>query len=357
MKLNRFINVVGVHAEGEVNDVVTGGMLDVPGQSVFEKKLYFEKHLDRYRQFLLFEPRGNVSKCVNIVVAPTLNDADAGFIIIESESYPPMSGTNTICTATVLLETGMVQMQEPETHLILESPAGRIRVKAECKDGKCTQITFRNVPSFVLSEAEEIEVPGIGKVVVDVVYGGMMYAIVSAKDLGFQLTPEEADRLVQVGEAIKTVASRQLKAVHPENPEISIINQVMFCGELLTQEDGTLTSKNTVVVSPGRLDRSPCGTGTSARLALLHRRGQIKASQKFIHESIIGTRFTATIEGLTTVGNQEAVVPSITGRAWITGFHQYVLDPSDPFPQGYRLSDTWPTSRAVPTLQVKPTRS
>ncbi|MBB4234755.1 proline racemase family protein [Rhizobium esperanzae] len=343
MRFSKMVTVVGAHAAGELNEVITGGVLPVPGDSIFQKMQYLEKHGDALRQFLLHEPRGKVTQCVNLVLPPTDPDADAGFIIMESEYYVPMSGTNTICTATVLLETGMIPMVEPVTHLTLEAPAGLVRVKADCKGGKVTGITFANVPSFVIALDRKVEVPGIGTVTVDVAYGGMIYALVDAKALGYAITEDEAAELVDVGEKIKLAAAEQIPAVHPENPEIHTINQTLFAGPMRV-ENGVKRSKNTVIVSPGRHDRSPCGTGTSARLAVLHAKGQIGVGEKFVHESIIGTEFIGEVVETTSVAGRTAIRPAITGTAWITAFHQYVLDPTDPFPTGYKLGDTWKTS-------------
>jgi len=343
MRFSRMITVVGAHAEGELNEVITGGVLDVPGKTMFEKMRWLEAKGDDLRKFLLNEPRGKVTQCVNLVLPPTLPEADAGFVIIESDYYVPMSGTNTICTATVLLETGMLPMREPVTEIALEAPGGLVRVRAACKDGKCESVTFHNLPSFVFCLDRPVEVPGLGTVTADVAYGGMIYAMVDARALGFAVEPSEARDLVDVGERIKKAAAEQLPAVHPENPEIHTINQTLWAAPL-TESGGVKTARNAVIVSPGRIDRSPCGTGTCARLAIMHARGQIAIGERFVHESIIGTKFAGEVLETTPVGGKPGVRIAITGRAWLTAFHQYVLDPTDPLPTGYRLSDTWPNS-------------
>jgi len=350
MKLSRMITVVGAHAEGEPNEVITGGVINVPGKTMFDKARWLETQGDDLRAFLLHEPRGKVSQCVNLVLPSQHPDADAGFIIIEPASYPPMSGTNTICTVTVLLETGMLPMQEPLTQLTLEAPGGLIKVEAQCRDGKVQSVTFHNLPSFVLHRDAMIEVDGLGSLRVDVAYGGMLYVIADAADCGFAITPDEAAELSRVGEKVKRAAAEQLPSVHPENPDIHTVNQTLWAGPL-REENGIKTARNGVIVSPGRLDRSPCGTGTSARLALLYARGDIKAGETLIHESIIGTRFGGQIFATGDVGGIPSVSVAITGRAWITAFHQYVLDPSDPFPTGYTLADTWPRESS-PTIGV-----
>lgn len=340
MNFKRMINVVGVHAAGERNDVITGGVLDVPGNTIFDKMKYLETQADDIRKLLLQEPRGSVTQCVNLLLPSSNPEADAGFVIMESEFYPPMSGTNTICTVTALLETGMIPMQEPVTRLTLEAPGGLVRVEAQCKDGKCVSVKFSNVPCFVFGLDKFIEVPGLGTLKVDVSYGGMIYVLADAQSLGFSITPDEAADLVSVGETIKAAAAEQLPAVHPENPEIHTINQTLFAGPVRDDPEGK-RSRNGVIVSPGRLDRSPCGTGTSARLAVMHARGQIKPGERLIHESIIGTEFIGEIAETLTIGDRQGIRPNITGSAWITGFHQYVLDRTDPFPTGFTLSDTW----------------
>ena len=340
MRWSKVLNVVECHAGGEIGKVVTGGIGDVPGETMFDKKLYLEQHRDDIRRLLLFEPRGGVVHSANFVLPSRHPEAQLGYVIAESTEYPAMSGSNTICTATVLLETGMIPMTEPVTDLILEAPAGLIRLRCQCQDGKVTGVRFTNQPAFAYHLDAKIEVEGLGTVTVDVAWGGMAYAIVNAGALGFSLTPDEGRDLCVQGQLIKHAAAEQLTAVHPENPGFAGITQTEFAGPL-RHEDGTLTARNAVVVSPGRLDRSPCGTGTCARLAVMHARGQISAGEPFVHESVIGSRFVGTVDEVASVGPYPAVVPSITGQAWITELCQVGYDPSDPFPTGYTLSDTW----------------
>ena len=338
MRWSRTVTVVGCHTGGEVGDVVTGGVGDVPGATMFEKKVYLEEHLDQLRQLLLFQPRGSVVRSVNFVLPATDPQAQLGYVIAETTEYPVMSGSNTICTATVLLETGMLPMVEPVTHLVLESPAGLIRLTCECSDGKVTSVKFINQPAFAYHLDAQVEVPGYGSVRLDVAWGGMTYAIVDAADMGFALVPDEARELSRVGQLVKQAAAEQLAAVHPLEPRYAGITQTEFTGPL-RREDGILVSQNAVIVSPGRIDRSPCGTGTSARLAVLHAKGQIQVGETFIHESLIGSRYTGRIEETTTVGSLPAIVPSIAGGAYITSIAQVGLDPADPFPNGFMLAD------------------
>lgn len=345
MKFSRMLNVVDCHAEGESGKVVTGGVGNVPGETMFDKRVYLEQNLDQLRELLLFEPRGAVWHNANIILPSNNPEAALGYVILESTEYPVMSGSNTMCVATVLLETGMLPMQEPVTELVLESPAGLIRVHCECRDGKVIRAKLYNQPAFVYYLDEKVEVPGVGALRVDVAYGGMTYVVVNAADLGFDLIPDEARALCEMGQRIKTAAGEQLAVQHPVNPDIPGITQTVFTGPLHheTGDDGQpmVRSRNAVVVSPGRIDRSPCGTGTSARLAVLHARGEVEVGQLFRHESLIGSTFDSRVEETTTIGDYDAIVPSVSGRCWITSFNQLVLDPSDPFPHGYTLSDTW----------------
>jgi proline racemase len=341
MRLSRVLTVVGCHAEGEVGNVVTGGIGDVPGASMFDKMRYLASERDDIRRLLLREPRGNVIRSANIVLPSGHPDAQLGYVVMESTEYPVMSGSNTICVATVLLETGMVPMTEPVTRLVLEAPAGLISLECRCQDGKVTSVRFVNRPSFVFRLDARVEVDGLGSVTVDVAWGGMAYVLVDAAALGFSLRPDEARELCVAGQRIKTAAAAQLPAVHPENPEFAGITQTEFVLPP-RHEGGTVTARNAVIVSPGRIDRSPCGTGTSARLAVLHARGQIGVGEEFVHESILGTTFSSRIEELGQAGDIPAVTCSVAGQAYITDFSQVGLDPHDPFPEGYTLSDTWP---------------
>jgi len=340
MRWKRVFTVVGVHAEGEVGKVVIGGVVDVPGETMFDKMRYLAKHEDGLRKLLLFEPRGGPTHCANLVLPSRHPKAKLGYVIMESTEYAPMSGSNTICTVTAILETGILPMREPVTALTLETPAGLVDVTCQCKDGKVRQVKFKNVPAFVQHLDAPVEVAGLGTVRIDVAYGGMHYALVDGARVGFRITPDEARDICVAGEKIKQAAREQLEVVHPENAEIRDVTIIEFTGPVRRQGKG-LTARNTVVVSPGRLDRSPCGTGTSARLAVMHARRQIRKGQPFDHESIIGTHFLSEVVATTRVGRKPAVITTVAGRAWITSIGQYGYDPDDPFPEGYTLSDTW----------------
>jgi proline racemase len=338
MRTKRAITVVGCHAGGEIGNVVVGGVLPPRGETVFEQMQSLARD-DSLRRLLLREPRGSVAVHANLIVPPTRADCDAGYIIMEPTEYPAMSGSNTICVATVLLETGMVEMHEPQTTLRLEAPAGVVEITAVCHEGKCESVELTNVPCFADRLDAQLEVDGLGTLVVDVAFGGMWYAIADAGALGFALERSEARDLSLVGERIRLAAREQLPCVHPENPEIAGVSIVQIAEPW--QGIGAV-SKNAVVVAPGRLDRSATGTGLSARLAALHARGVMRAGDAMTHASVIGSTFEGRIVSETTVGGRPAIVPAIRGSAWITGVTQVLVDPTDPFPEGYLLSDTWP---------------
>ena len=338
MRSRRAITVVGCHAGGEVGNVIVGGVLPPAGATVFEQMETLRAD-DSLRRLLLREPRGSVAVHANLIVPATRDDCDAGYIIMEPTEYPAMSGSNTICVATVLLETGMVELREPETTLRLEAPGGVVEVRATCRDGRVESVELTNVPCFVERLDAPLEVDGLGTLSVDVAYGGMWYAIADADALGFAIEPHEARELSAVGERIRLAAREQLPCVHPENPGIAGVSIVQIAGPW--QGIGA-TSKNAVVVAPGRLDRSATGTGLSARLATLHARGSMQVGDAMTHASPIGSTFDGRIVAETTVGDRPAIVPAIRGSAWITGISQVFVDPDDPFPEGYLLSDTWP---------------
>jgi len=344
------ITAVDAHACGEPGRVITGGVLDVPGKSMFEKKCWLETHADHIRRRMLREPRGYPAANCNLILPPANPLADAGFVIMEQVEYPPMSGTNTICVVTVLIETGMVRAEEPLTKLKLDTPAGLIGVEAEVRGGKVKRVTFRNVPAFATHLDAPVEVRGLGTVTVDVAYGGMFYVIADAAPLGLRLAADEARDIVRVAEMIKAAAREQLPVAHPENAGIAGITIAQISGE--PARPGA-HRKNAVVVSTGTLDwsrpaswtgaldRSPCGTGTCAKMAALHAKGQLGLGEDFVHEGILGTVFTGRLVEETSVGPYRAVVPTLSGQAWITGFAQYVVDPEDPFPEGFTVGDIW----------------
>ncbi|CAO1625004.1 unnamed protein product [Sympodiomycopsis kandeliae] len=340
------VRAVGAHAEGEEGEIIVGGIPFVTGDTMLERVRKLQDEHDWLRQLVLNEPRGKVNKNSNILLPPISPGADFGLAILESCEYVPMSGSNTICAVTVALETGIVKMQEPKTQLLIDTVAGPVSAEAVCSDGRCQSVKFTNVPAFVLMMDKEIHVPGIGSILIDVVWGGMIYAMVRIEDINTPFTPQSARDLAHLGERIKQCAREQVQVAHPLIPSIEGISNVEFIGPVTEDPRGGKTAANTVIVSPGRHDRSPCGTGTCARLAVLHARGQLAEHETFYHKSLIGTEFVARVEGVTKVGDYQAVIPSIQGRAWISSFHDYVLDPSDPFPRGFRVGDNWGTEAA-----------
>jgi proline racemase len=348
MRLGRVIHCVDAHAEGEPSRVVVGGVGDVPGASMLAKLRHLEREGDGLRRLLLFEPRGSAPLSANLVVPPADPTADAGFIIMESCSYEGMSGTNTINTATVLLETGMLPMAEPVTRITLEAPAGLVRVTADCAGGACERVTFENVPSFASHLDAPVAVEGLGELRVDVAYGGAFCAFVDAHELGYAIVPDEARALAELGERIRPAVVEQLEISHPVEPALGVLSFVVFTAP--ARAGGN--ARNATVVAPGRLDRSATGTATSARLAALAARGEIDDGAELVNESIISTSFVGRILRRARVGDRDAIVPAITGRAWLTGFHQLVVDPADPFPEGFQLPDTW--GAGAPELLGRP---
>jgi trans-L-3-hydroxyproline dehydratase len=338
MRARRSITVVGCHAGGEVGNVVVAGVDPPQGATVFEQMQSLRTD-DSLRRFLLREPRGSVAAHANLIVPATRDDCDAGYIIMEPTEYPAMSGSNTICVATVLLETGMVELREPETLLRLEAPAGVVEVRASCRNGRVESVELTNVPSFSAQLDAPLEVEGIGTLVVDVAFGGMWYAIADASALGFAIEPGEARELSRVGELIRVAAREQLPCAHPENADIAGVSIVQIAAPWQGVDRVT---KNAVVVAPGRLDRSATGTGLSARMAVLHARGLMRVGDAMTHASAIGSTFAGRIVSGTTVGRFVAIVPAISGSAWITGVNELYVDDDDPYPEGYLLSDTWP---------------
>ena len=339
MRSSKTIHVVSAHAEGEVGDVIVGGVAPPPGDTVWEQRNFIAKD-QTLRNFVLNEPRGGVFRHVNLLVPPKHPDADAAWIIMEPEDTPPMSGSNSICVSTVLLDSGILPMTEPETHLTLEAPGGLVRVRAECRNGKAERIFVQNVASFADQIAVPLEVEGLGTLTVDTAYGGDSFVVVEAADLGFSIAEDEAKDIARLGVQITNAANEQLGFSHPENPEWDHISFCAFAGPLLKTSTG-FQGKSAVAIQPGKVDRSPTGTAVSARMALMAAKGQMEMGQSFEAISIIGSQFTGQIVGHAQVGQRPAIIPEISGRAWITGTHQHMLDPEDPWPGGYRLSDTW----------------
>ena len=340
MRSSKLIHVVSCHAEGEVGDVIVGGVVPPPGNTLWQQAKFIAQDQE-LRNFMLNEPRGGVFRHINLLVPAKDPRAVMGWIIMEPADTPPMSGSNSICVATVLLDTGLVPMVEPTTRFAIEAPGGVVDIEAECNQGKAQRITVRNVPSFAAQLDVALEVPGVGTLRVDTAYGGDSFVIVDAHALGFEIRPDEAFDLARMGLKITQAANEQLGFRHPTLPGWQHISFCQFAAPL-TMVNGVAKGDNAVVIRPGKLDRSPCGTGCSARMAVLHAKGILKVGDRFIGRSLIGSEFHCRIENEVAVGDLTGIVPSISGRAWITGTHQVMLDPGDPWPAGYRLSDTWP---------------
>ena len=340
MRSTNIIHMVSCHAEGEVGNVIVGGVATPPGETLWEQARWIAED-QSLRNLVLNEPRGGVFKHINLLLPAKQPAAKFAFIIMEPEHTPPMSGSNSICVATVLLDTGLVAMQEPVTEFILEAPGGLVPVKAYCENGKARSIEVQNLPSFADQLDVALEVEGLGALTVDTAYGGDSFVIVDASALGFEIKPDEARDLAETGRKITRAANEQLGFEHPLNPDWAHISFCEFALPL-SMENGVKVSKNTVVIDPGKLDRSPTGTGCSARMAVLHAKGLMQTGERLIGRSIIDSRFDCSIVSETRVGNRAAILPSIRGRAWITGTHQIMLDPDDPWPAGYRVADTWP---------------
>lgn len=339
MRSSKIIHMVSCHAEGEVGDVIVGGVAPPPGATVWEQSRWIAED-QTLRNFVLNEPRGGVFRHVNLLVPPKNPKAQMGWIIMEPADTPPMSGSNSMCVATVLLDTGIIPMREPITGIVLEPPGGLIEVQAECRNGKAERISIRNVPSFADKLDARIEVEGLGTLTVDTAYGGDSFVIVDAASIGLRLQPDQARDIARIGVKITQAANAQLGFNHPANPW----NSISFCQftEPVFLKDGVLRGKSAVVIRPGKIDRSPCGTGCSARMAVLHARGKMNVGDKFTGTSLLDTEFHCRIDSECDIHGKPGISPIISGRAWITGTRQLMVDPADPFQAGYRLSDTWP---------------
>ncbi len=339
MRTSKVVHVVTCHAEGEVGDVIVGGVAPPPGATIWEQARWIEAD-NGLRTFVLNEPRGGVFRHVNLLVPPKDPRAQMGWIIMEPADTPPMSGSNAMCVATVLLDTGIAPMQEPLTRMSLEAPGGLVEVEAECRDGKAERIHIHNVPSFADRLGVAIEVAGIGTITVDTAYGGDSFVLVDAGALGLELTPDQARDIARIGVKVTEAANEQLGFSHPANDW----KHISFCQvtDPVIEKDGVLWGRNAVAIRPGKIDRSPCGTGCSARMAVLHAQGRMTVGDRFVGTSLLDTEFHCRLAAETEVGGRPAISPIISGRAWIIGTQQLMIDPADPFPAGYRLSDTWP---------------
>ena len=336
MRWKRTLQVVDVHCEGEIGRVATGGVPNIPGRTIAEQLAHINAVDDSLRRFCCLEPRSGPLGSVNLLVPPRREGADAGFIILQADQAHAMSGSNAICVATALLETGMVEMQEPETVVMLDTASGLVKATAACRDGRCESVTLTMPPSFVHMLDLEVGIEDLGRIRVDICYGGIFYALVDADSIGTPIGKANARALVDAGMKIKAGLNRSLRVEHPEIPEINGISYVMFRGE---EPDGAVRTCTTMW--PGRVDRSPCGTGSSANLATLHARGKARVGDVFTSRSTIGTEFKVGLSAVTEIAGRPAIIPTITGRAWTFGLTQLALDPFDPTAEGFAVTDVW----------------
>jgi proline racemase len=346
----KIINAIDVHAAGEPGRVLIDSHLHVKGATMAERLQYCRQHLDDLRLLLLQEPRGYPGLCAVLVLPPVEPGSDFGIVVLEQGGFRPMSGSNLICAVTALVETGLVAVQEPVTNLRVDTAVGTVSVRAQIANGRAVGVTFDNVPAFVVALDHALELPGYGTVLVDIVFGGQFYVQAKAVDLGVELVPSAAKELARAGSVLRTVAQQRFPVQHPLNPAIDHIALTMIHGPSPTPG---LSGRNTVVLPNGTvdlddpttwtgiLDRSPCGTGTCARMAARHARGEQAIGQDFVHESLLGTTFTGRLNEETQIGPYRAVLPSLSGRGWITGYNTYVLAEDDPFPRGYTVADLW----------------
>ncbi len=335
------LKLYNAHCCGEIGDVIVAGNVSLKGNNTLEKsKFLFEDK--KLRNFLLNEPRGGVFKHYNLIVSPYSKKAKAAFIIMEPEDNPPMSGSNSICVATVLLEKGIIEMTEPITEFFLEAPGGIIPIKAFVENKKVRFVEIQNLPSFVDKLDVKLQTPSYGEIVVSTVFGGDSFVICNAKDFGLSIKPDNAKRFVEVSNEVVREANANIGFTHPTLSELNFISFCQFIEPVKTNNLNQKEGWNTVCIRPGKLDRSPCGTGTSARLALMHAKNEINIDEKFISRSIIGSTFESYITREYKEGNQSMIVPSIKGSAFITGVQEMYISDDDPFPEGYKLNDTWP---------------
>jgi proline racemase len=333
MRSRRVLHAVDSHTEGMPTRVITGGVGVLPGETMFDRRRWFMEHSDELRTLLMYEPRGHSAMSGAILQPPTRPDADWGVLYIEVSGCLPMCGHGTIGVATVLVETGMVTVTEPVTTIRLDTPAGLVVAEVAVEDGTAESVTIRNVPSYSHALDQAVEVPGFGQVRYDIAYGGNFYAMVQLDDLGLPYDLAVKQQLLDAGLAIMDAINDQNRPVHPENPEIDVCHHV----QLIAPGSDAKHSRHAMAIHPGWFDRSPCGTGTSARMAQLHARGELALHTDFVNTSFIGRSFTGRLVEEVMVGDRPGVVPTITGSAWVTGTAQYLLDPTDPFPAGFLL--------------------
>ncbi|MCR4537989.1 proline racemase family protein [Pseudomonas sp. 18.1.10] len=336
MRWKKTLQMVDVHCEGEVGKVITGGVLDIPGKTMLDKMNYINEVDDSLRRLVVLEPRGCLQMSVNLLLPPTRPEAQAGFIVLQADKAHPMSGSNCICVVTALLELGTLAMEEPVTTVVLDTPAGLVTARAQCADGRCVSVSLDMVPAFVEHLDVRIQTEDFGAIHVDIAFGGVYYALIDVEQVGLSIAPGNARALADAGVRLRTIINDQVSVQHPLIESLNEVAYVMFRNRIDASTWQTCTT-----LPPGRVDRSPCGTGSSANLATLSARGQVAPGDQLISRSTIGGEFQVELLGLTEVGDRVAVLPRITGRAWVYGMHQIGVDPDDPLAAGFMLSDTW----------------
>lgn len=333
MIMNR-INAIDSHTMGEPTRVVVGGMPMIPGKTMAEKKEYLQNNMDEFRTSLMLEPRGHNDMFGSLIIEPINDEADFGVIFMDSGGYLNMCGHGSIGTITVAIETGIVEAKEPYTEIIMDTPAGMVKGKAKVEDRMVKEVSVENVPAFHYKEDVKIEVPEIGEITLDISFGGSFFAIVYAKDLGIEVKPENSTKLLELGLKIRDIVNKEIKIQHPILKHINTVDLVEIYDEATNPE---ADAKNVVIFGQAQVDRSPCGTGTCAKMATLYSKGKMKEGETFIYESILGTMFKGRILGTTKVGAYDSIIPEITGAAYISGYNQYVIDPHDPLKDGFIL--------------------
>lgn len=336
MRAAKVYSAVDSHTEGMPTRVITGGVGTLPGRSMAERRRYLMSERDDLRTLLMYEPRGHGAMSGAILQPPCRPDADAGVVFIEVSGCLPMCGHGTIGVATVLVETGMVEVKEPVTEIRLDTPAGLVQAAVEVSDGRAVAVTIRNVPAYLHLRDAQVTVPNLGQLSLDLAWGGNFYAVLPAAAVGLDVRPRSHDDLVAAGLAVMEAVNEQLSFAHPEQPDIDECHHVIFTAP----GDDQVSARGATAIHPGWIDRSPCGTGTCARMAQLHARAELEMNQDFVHASLIGSVFTGRLVGQTQVGGFPAVVPTVRGRAWVTGLASYMLDPDDPFPAGFLMRDS-----------------
>lgn len=335
MKIRKTYHTIDTHTGGEPTRTVVGGVLTIPGDTMREKMLHMMRHGDDVRQTLCYEPRGNEVMSGTLLTPPCDSRADVGVLFFEVGGWMPMCGHDTIGVCTALIEAGLVKAVEPVTTLTLDTAAGLVTVKIDVEGNVAKRVTFTNAPAFVLAADKTVRTEDFGEISFDICYGGNIYAILSAESVGLTLTAENARNIVTVGNRLREAINAQVPVQHPE---LSFMNQVTHIEFSAPSPNSGVSARNAVVIPPGAIDRSPCGTGTSAKMALLAAKGQLRVGEPFVHESLIGSRFHCRITGMTEVAGIPAVIPEVSGSAWVTGIHTFFIDPEDPFPLGFSLA-------------------